>query len=175
LTLNELSQDFPASPVDTTYYWMIYRVAARLRPLIAFDIGTREGHSANMLAAGSKVVHTFDIDDKMGAELAAPNVVFHVRNLLTDPLPETFVKPDLIFLDVDPHDGEQEKLFVEMFEEKFARKGFPLYVIFDDVRLTSGMINFWVWMQNRPGWKLKDVTLEAGRFGAGFALGVYNK
>ncbi len=175
MKLNSLIGGLPSSRIDTEYYWVMILIGMRLKPTITFDIGTREGWSANVLAGVSKRVITFDIDPKEGKDLRAPNIEFVVRNLLTDPPAETYLKPDLIFLDVDPHDGIQEKEFIKLFEERCAVKGKPLYVIFDDIRLTPGMVQFWTWLGNRPNWETLDITHEAGRYGAGFGLGVYTK
>ena len=113
------------------------------------DIGTHFGWSALCLAKNkSNKVITYDLTDHItelknrnnkpyGSIFNLKNVVFKQKNILDnlDELKDT----KLIFLDVDPHDGIQEKIIFKAIKES----GFNGVLICDDIKLNPGMRNFW--------------------------------
>lgn len=122
--------------------------------LSIIDAGTFMGLSAIKLASNTtNNIDTYDISDshlfKEIKEGRFKNISFHLKSI-ADESDDTIKKSDLIFLDIDPHDGLQEQVFSDRLE-KIGYKGI---VIADDIWLNQGMINWWMGL---PGTKI-DLT-----------------
>lgn len=115
-----------------------YRLLAYLSTQVSgtiIDIGTHRGASAIALSYNtSNRVLTFDIEDR------APSIVDHRNNIvrfiedLTTPAirekhRRTLLESPLIFLDIDPHEGDREWAFLEWLREA----GYRGVVVLDDV------------------------------------------
>lgn len=101
------------------------------------DLGTYQGLSALALAINPNVqVYSYDIDlsynlvEKENITFIQGNVFGHITDILTC---------DIILVDLDPHNGIQERNFLDvLIEENY--KGITLW---DDIHLNSGMEQFW--------------------------------
>lgn len=102
---------------------------------LILDIGTYRGFSAFAFGAANLTnkVHSFDVADYREIELPE-NVTFHNVGGL-DIHPDLIKKADIILLDVDPHDGGQEKAIFEHIK----KSGFSGKLICDDINLNAGM------------------------------------
>lgn len=105
------------------------------------DAGTFMGLSAHAMSSnGRNTIHTYDIsDDHVRSDFIAPsNIFFHQQdvNTLSDEEIHSF---DIIYLDIDPHDGIQEKVFTDRLHS-IKWKGI---LIADDIYLNDGMKNWW--------------------------------
>lgn len=111
---------------------------------IVLDIGTFYGMSAASLAYNENIhVKTYDIYDSITDE---PNVmtirnVNNIEYLIKDCCDDLDVmkSASIIVLDVDPHDGVQEREIVQNIRES----GFKGVLICDDIHLNDGMRSFW--------------------------------
>lgn len=102
------------------------------------DLGTLQGLSALALSANPSVeVLSYDIDQSKNLVDDKDNITFILGNVF-DHLDE-ILKCDLILVDIDPHDGIQEKRFFDILVEKQYR-GVTLW---DDIHHNLGMQNFW--------------------------------
>jgi len=128
------------------------------------DLGTLFGASALALAHGlpSGKVITYDIRDNIphNAETIrnVPNIEFKIQDGIKDCA--TYLDASLVLLDVDPHDGIQEKDFIE----RMTAAGFRGVVVCDDIYCNKAMEAFWHWIPIEK----YDVT----RFGHGSGTGI---
>lgn len=130
------------------------------------DIGTHVGYSALAMAYPDHVnVVSYDLYDhfsqkQMKNAYDYPNITFKIANCVNDV--ETLLKAPLIMLDVDPHDGIQEKEIIELLM-KHNYKG---VVVCDDILKNQEMKDFWSWV---PLKKL-DVTQYGHWSGTGIIV-----
>lgn len=110
------------------------------------DIGTHIGYSALAMAFNPKVnVVSYDLYDhfsKMAPTTArdVPNITFLLKNCITDA--QNLSQSPFIFLDVDPHDGVQEKEIINAL----AEAGFKGIMVCDDIYKNTEMRAFWDWV-----------------------------
>lgn len=105
---------------------------------LILDIGTYKGYSAYSFAINkTNVVKTFDIADLVEIEL--PDNVWFYKKSCMDIEKDLLDKADVILLDVDPHDGVQEKAFFEML----LKTKFKGLLIVDDINLFDEMRAWW--------------------------------
>lgn len=104
-----------------------------------FEIGTRWGVSAVALSRNPEVrVVTCDIQDCCGSHLQEFSNIQRVTGDGFDLIDE-HIDADLIFMDVDPHDGVQETKMIS----KLIDKGYNGILLLDDIHLNDEMKNFW--------------------------------
>lgn len=132
------------------------------------DLGTLNGSSALALASNPNIkVATYDIvnnlpdPDKAKSVLHVPNIEFRLKDGIQD-MNEYIEKTPLIFLDVDPHDGVQEKRFFELLIEN----NYKGIVVCDDIHLNADMDALWNWI---PKPKI-DVTKYGHWSGTGIVM-----
>jgi len=142
-------------PPGQQHYRLLSELPARLNlpeGSRVLEIGTRWGPSAVALASSGKVhVTTCDLVDQTQGTLEkfSDKITFVVRDGY-DMLDECH-KYSLIFIDVDPHDGVQERRMVQ----KLIDLGYHGYVLFDDIHLNDAMQAFWDWI---PQGEKTDLT-----------------
>ena len=84
------------------------------------------------------------------------NTTFKLKDINTE-TDETILKADLIFLDVDPHDGMQETVFFD----RLRSMNYKGVVIADDIHLLEGMQNWWDSVPERK-WDVTDAGHYSG-------------
>jgi predicted O-methyltransferase YrrM len=110
------------------------------------DLGTLYGASALALAHGnpSGRVITYDIRDNIPPAAATirnvGNIEFRIRDGILDS--DTYLDAKLILLDVDPHDGIQERHFIQ----RMMRSQYNGVVVCDDIYCNAAMKSFWDWI-----------------------------
>ena len=137
-------------------------------PLKIADVGTFKGYSAIALASvGADKVHvtTYDIMDCMPPPPAPsaktlPNIAFRMMNCFDDM--DAICKCDLISLDIDPHDGLQERRFVDAL----TAAGYKGVLFCDDIHLCQGMSQFWASIKQQK----YDVTRASHWSGSGIVI-----
>lgn len=123
-------------------YKLLAHLACALGGPPAADIGCFSGASAVALAAGGATVDAYDIKAYMFPDVCEhPQIAFH----LGDGVENAPIHP-LISLDVDPHDGVQERRFVE----RVIASGLPALLVCDDIH-SAGLEGFWRWAPE-PKW-----------------------
>lgn len=132
------------------------------------DIGTLNGSSALALSSNPNIkVISYDIvnnlpdPDKANSILHVPNIEYRLKDGIQD-MKEYIDTAPLIFLDVDPHDGVQEKRFFELLIEN----NYKGIVVCDDIHLNADMDALWDWI---PKPKI-DVTKYGHWSGTGIVL-----
>ena len=128
LTSDKLSSITLPNPIHSFPEWLErpgrehYRLLAYLTSNLTnatiIDIGTHKGWSALALSnpESNVTIHTFDIIDKLTTQestlLAQRGVKTHIEDLWNPTIREnwkdTILASELIFLDVDPHNGKME-------------------------------------------------------------------
>lgn len=112
------------------------------------DLGTFNGHSALGLSYNDKVsVTTFDIDDRMAnvsfSYKSKPNIQFvkiDCKMILS-----MLVDSHIIFLDIAPHNGADERNIVN----ELTWMGYRGLLICDDINWNDSMRSFWSDIQLR--------------------------
>lgn len=104
------------------------------------DVGTAAGHSCLALAQNKKNrVISYDIIEREIPFLDIYGNITFKKMDINDEDPNFLKTSKIIFLDIDPHDGIQEKRFTDLLDS-IDYKG---YVICDDINLNDGMIRWW--------------------------------
>ncbi len=138
------------------HYELLAITASHMNNKLIIDAGTFMGLSAAHLAVNptNKVV-TYDIDDKHlnNQWVIKPNIEFKKMPVINDL--DLVLTSHMIFLDIDPHDGIQEKLL----SDTLLTRKYTGVVIADDISLNQGMKDWW---QSLPGIKI-DLT-DIGHF-----------
>lgn len=119
-------------PAGKNHYYLLQDLCKGKK--LVFDVGTYKAASAIAMSTAKKVI-TFDIQ-KFGHALPdnVTQVVTGDFTAHTDVL-----KAEIILIDVDPHDGKQEKYFFD----KLIEIGYKGMLIFDDIHLNKEMESFW--------------------------------
>jgi predicted O-methyltransferase YrrM len=125
------------------HYKLLSYLSDLLENETILDLGTRDGLSALILSKNNKnKVITYDLLPKplemLEFENLIPNCEFKQLNIFNEDL-DVIKKSKLIFLDLDPHDGIQEKRFMEILEE-IEYKGI---VVCDDIEWFPAMSEWW--------------------------------
>jgi predicted O-methyltransferase YrrM len=131
---------YPYLKSVTEHYRLLSHISKIYNNEILIDAGTNFGHSCMALAQNrnNKVI-TYDIFNKNFEFFKEyGNIEFKMLDI-NEESEEILNSAKIILLDIDPHDGIQEKKFTDLLS-KINYKG---YVICDDIFLNDGMKNWW--------------------------------
>ena len=146
-------------PAGKEHYKLLAWLAAQFDGRDIFDIGTHRGASALALSNGSPTnnIYSFDLEHKYPLADVA-NISYHTDNLMTEEGRAAggwvgrLLGSAFIFLDIDPHEGSQEREF--LFWLRAA--GYKGFIVCDDIWYFKGMRdNFWY---HFPAAEKVDVT-----------------
>jgi hypothetical protein len=106
------------------------------------DIGTYFGFSAIAAHFDDNKVITYDIcdcipDDEEMSIKNAENIEIKIMNCVNDMI--NICKSEFIILDIDPHNGEEERVIMKALSDN----GFKGILLLDDIKLNEDMIKFW--------------------------------
>ena len=129
------------------HYKLLSYLSNEYNNSLFLDIGTFRGLSAIALSNNkNNLVMTFDIDElninkNYPSVKDVKNIVYMVENILDNKAKfyDMVKKSSIIMMDVDPHDGVQEPLFMDVFKEA----GFEGILILDDINLNKPMNDWW--------------------------------
>lgn len=134
-------------PGGSEHYKLLAYMATQMpKDSVVIDLGTFYGSSATALSYNPDIqVHTYDIVDLVPKD-AKPTIndVPNIKRFIKDckECISSFQDKHLIVLDIDPHDGIQEKQVIQsLIDSKY--KGL---VVCDDIKLNQGMNDFWEWV-----------------------------
>lgn len=124
-----------------------YRFLAYISTLLPdgstiFEIGTRWGASAAALSKNKNVhVVTCDIRDAIEDQKPSIKDIPNIEFIIGDgfDLIEKYKDSKIIFMDVDPHDGVQERKMIQ----KLIDVEFKGILLLDDIHLNKEMNDFW--------------------------------
>lgn len=160
--------DYINKPAGEEHYKLISFLASQM-PAYSYliDIGTYYGLSSLALARdGNKNVITYDVFDYITDDFNIntikkhPNITFKIMDCLNDFT--VVLKSPFIVLDVDPHNGLQEREILSQLKDK-DYKGL---VLLDDIHLNKDMESMW----NDITEKKIDVTKYGHWSGTGLVL-----
>lgn len=148
----------------TNHYKLLAWVSSLFPGQVVMDIGTHYGCSSLAMShAKDTRVISYDIQDLKRVHKPWPeNCEYKIGDFRTDAA--TLGCP-LIFIDVDPHDGIQEKKFHDFFI-KSLYKGI---VLWDDIHLSPSMKNWWSGIKEASVTKI-DLTPVGHVSGTGMTI-----
>ncbi len=118
------------------HYDLLSTLSKNYNNVKIYDIGSYRGLSAVALSSNpTNLVISYDIGYYVEVE-RPENVEFRIGNFYTD---VDMLSSPLIVFDIDPHNGQDERTFVD----NLIRVGYKGTVIFDDIHLNDGMKQFW--------------------------------
>lgn len=148
------------------HYKLLAYLASKIKCKHYIDIGTYFGFSALALSSDiNKQVITYDICDwipEKGSNTInqRTNITRKIMDCKKDI--ESLISTDLIVLDIDPHDGIEERHIMDTLEVN----GYRGIVVLDDIHVNDNMNTFW----NNISQKKIDVT-NVGHFsGSGIVI-----
>ncbi len=113
-----------------------------------FEVGTRLGMSSIAMYHGNPNIKltTCDIEDTIPEGYSIKNIP-DIKFIIKDgfELLEEYIDASVIFMDVDPHDGVQEKKMIE----KLIELNYKGILLLDDIRLNHEMVELWNWIPLR--------------------------
>lgn len=152
---NQISS-YPYLKNQTEHYRLLSYLSKNVNDIVFIDAGTNLGHSCMALAQNKKnKVITYDIVYKNFLFFNEYGNIEFKQLDINKESSEIIKSAKIILLDIDPHDGIQEKKFTDyLFEINY--KG---YLICDDIFLNTGMKDWWESIQIEK----YDIT-ELGHF-----------
>jgi len=139
-------------PPGEEHYRLLAYLSTCFQDSTLFDIGTHRGDSAIALSYNpTNRVESFDIADAVPAvRRMQPNVTFHQRDLFNPGVREQWrerlLASPLIFLDIDPHEGEREYHLLAWLRSA----GYRGLIVLDDIWYFKGMReNLWYALESR--------------------------
>jgi predicted O-methyltransferase YrrM len=122
-------------------FQLLSHITKQFNDITIIDAGTHYGWSAYCLKENPKnKVITYDITDRFNNEYlkAVSNVEVKILDINKEDH-EIIHSAEVIYLDIDPHDGLQEKVFTDLLD----RIEWQGYLFCDDIHINSGMENWW--------------------------------
>lgn len=149
------------------HYRLISWLSSQFPNQTVMDIGTHFGNSSVAMSFDKNVkVVSYDIVEMKQLTKLPENVEYKIGDFREDPI--TMASP-FIFVDVDPHDGVQEKNFHQFFLES-QYKGITLW---DDINCNDAMRDWWNSLANDSSWFKKVDVTQLGHW-SGTGMIIYN-
>lgn len=105
------------------------------------EIGTRWGVSAVALSTNPNIkVVTCDLEDQIANKPDIPNIEYLIKDGYE--LLDKHKDDPVMFIDVDPHDGVQERKMIN----KLIELDYRGILLLDDIHLNEKMNEFWNWI-----------------------------
>jgi predicted O-methyltransferase YrrM len=149
LQWNPAYKDFLTKGAGEEHYkllnFLAKKVAEGKNGILVSDIGTLYGSSAIAFATAhpSVQVTTYDIANLIPTinGVKTINQVSNIRRKFMSGQLDVanIAKSDLVLLDIDPHEGVEERKFVQLLKDH----GFKGLLVVDDIHLNQEMIDFW--------------------------------
>lgn len=107
-----MSQDVHNSKSGLEHYRLLSYLSIQFNNTLIYDIGSRYGGSALALAFNkTNKVKSFDIEDQIKVNPVPDNLEFIIESDITKR--EELNEVSLIMLDVDPHNGDYERVIMD--------------------------------------------------------------
>lgn len=133
-------KSYPYLKYEKEHYRLLTYLSKVNNNIVIIDAGTSQGHSCLALAQNPKnKIITYDIMDKNFPFFNEYKNIEFKKLDINKEVPKIIKSAKIILLDIDPHDGNQEKIFTDYLIEI----GYKGYVLCDDIHLNQGMINWW--------------------------------
>jgi predicted O-methyltransferase YrrM len=132
-------------PAGREHHQLLANLSKQLpKGSVVYDIGTYMGTSALAFACNPDVtVHTYDIVNNIMWQPTSirnvPNIVTHIEDGTNAFTADNLKDVKLMLIDVDPHDGKQEKSMIE----RLLQAGYKGALLLDDIHLNPEMQALW--------------------------------
>ena len=126
----------PPAPGDN-HYILLTAAARYFQTATLVEVGTYHGSGALALSQSDNRVISYDLENVRRIVHSPANVEYRLGDFRDDA--ELILNSPLIFVDVDPHDGVQERAFHQWFLDN----GYRGLVIWDDIHLNDAMKAWW--------------------------------
>lgn len=152
-------------PAGREHYKLLAAISYQLPPKSKIaDLGTQFGSSSLALSSNPEVeVASYDILSSLPDYFKKPrNTTYSIYDITKDT--SMYSNCSLVFLDIDPHDGEKEQQVLDLL----LARSFSGLLICDDIHLNLGMKTFWHNVQQKK--------LDATKYGhwSGTGIIVFN-
>jgi len=131
---------------------------------ILIDIGTYFGFSALALSYNKGKVITYDVCDWIPDDVHSiknnANIELKIMNCINDM--DIISKAKFIMIDIDPHNGEEERLIINALKEN----GFKGILLLNAIKFNNNMVELW----NEISLPKEDGTLVGHWSGTGFVI-----
>lgn len=122
------------------HYRLLTYLSNKFNNIDIIDAGTYQGYSALALSQNIKnKIKSYDITPMSYDFLTKMGNVEIITKDINIEDDTVILNSPLILLDVDPHDGIQEKVFID----KLIKMNYSGYVLCDDIHLNSEMQSWW--------------------------------
>lgn len=147
---------------DKEHYKLLTYLTYKFNNIKIIDAGTCTGHSCLALAQNkTNSIFTYDINPFNDTSIKSmDNVSFFQKDILKEDI-SILLDTAIILLDIDPHDGIQERRFTDLL----SSIGYKGILICDDIFLNKGMKDWWNSLSN---------TLDLTDIGHGTGTGLVN-
>lgn len=146
------------------HYKLIAYVASLFPDQTVYDIGTHFGGSSVALSTAEKTkIVSYDIVEMKQLNWLPKNVDYRIGDFRLD---EEVLNSPFIFIDVDPHDGIQEKDFHKFFIDK----NYNGITLWDDINANNEMRDWWAGIEETDKIKKIDLTKLGHWSGTGMII-----
>lgn len=155
LAWNPAYKEFLGKGPGEEHYKLLHYLAKKISEgktgALISDVGTLYGSSAIALATAhpSVQVTTYDIANVIpnANGIKTINQISNIRRKYMSGQLDivSIAKSDLVLLDIDPHEGTEERKFVQLLKDN----GFKGLLVVDDINLNQEMKDFWEWIPLR--------------------------
>lgn len=147
------------------HYRLLAHLSTRVRGGPIVDVGTHRGDSALALSYGGGRVFSLDVEDRAGGRPHPDNVTRHIDDVFTPAgrarWESILLGSSIIFVDVDPHDGERERELVKWLQGRDYRG----LIVLDDIWHFKAMRDH-LWYRIEPKYRT-DATAVGHWSGTG--------
>jgi hypothetical protein len=106
------------SSAVTSEYKLYSYLSTFFNDSIILDIGTRTGGSALALSYNpNNQIISYDLVEQGASSIKKDNITWKIQNFMEDDSID-WSKVSIIMIDVDPHDGSQERVMMDWLREK---------------------------------------------------------
>lgn len=167
ISLSDLADRFPYQgrhhvndPIGQEFHVLYAYFSSLFNGIKIADIGTRTGNSAIALSYNeNNHVDSYDVNSNyyniVTNNIKKENITFHLQDILSN---EKILEYKLISLDVDPHDGKQERRCFKFLQEN-NWKGL---VLLDDIGPNWIQLHQWWNEITLPKWDLTKYGHASG-------------
>lgn len=153
---------FDQSPGTNVYQLLAY-LSNIFNNITIFDIGTRYGSSAIALSYNiNNFVISLDTDkhyiNHCKENIKLNNIQFECKNIIYDHNKYEILNAKLIYLDIDPHNGDEEKIMVDFL----IQNNYTGIVICDDIGPSWPLLHNWWNTLNISKYDLTEIGHYSG-------------
>lgn len=164
-------------PGDEHYYFLA-ALSMQLKNCKIIELGTHNGRSTvslnygNLKTNSNNTIYTYDIINYLAPNIFDnTNIIYNLQNLLEPSIREKnkehILSSDLIFIDVDPHEGTVEyDMYLWLKENNYTG-----LILYDDINLDEGHLGVYTGNSMKKFWSKIDNTYKIELTSVGHSSG----